>query len=121
MDKVVLNKHGGFYLVFGDASFVIHYFFGYKIKEGESVGFPLRRYDAIIDKLEELNINYSVPVNNIDKDFGKKNRFDEFVIKGKKKFDIGFRIDQILIKLEKLSEEDIDKVIDFVEGLVDKQ
>lgn len=120
MNRVEIRKNGGFYLVFGDDTFIIHYFFGYKIKDDGCIGFPLAAYDKVIGKLDELNINYCVSSNNIEKDFGKKNRYDEFVLKGKKKFDIGFRIDQIVLRLERFSEADIDRVIDFIEEIGSK-
>lgn len=119
MNKVELHKSGGFYLVFGDGAFVMHYFFGYKINEGK-VGFPLGTYDKVISKLDELNINYCVPSMDVDVNFGRKNRYNEFVNKGKKKFDINYRIDNIVQKLALLSEEDLDSVIDFIDGVVSK-
>lgn len=113
--NIEIFKNGGFYSVFGDSAYVMHYLFNYKIIDNR-VGFPKSAYDRVINKLEELNINYVDSVNNKNKDFKKKNKYNEFVLKGKKKYNVTFRINSIMEKLDTLSEDKIDEILSFIES-----
>lgn len=115
-DCVKLYKNGGFYSAFEESALVIFALFGYKIVNNR-VGFPLGSYEKVKSKLEEHKINYQNVVDNIIKDFQEDNSFLTYVEIGKKKFDYKYRIDNILEKLESLSENKIDDIINYIEDI----
>lgn len=114
---VKLYRNGGFYSCFEESAFVLHALFGYKIINSK-VGFPIKSYEKVINKLEELNISYQNVADNISKDFGNDNSFLTYLEQGKKKFDYNYRIDRILDKLDNLNEEDIDNIINSIEEVI---
>lgn len=115
MNKSVdLLKNGGFYSVFGDSCYIMLYLFGYKIIDNR-VGFPKSAYDKVVNKLDELCINYNDPIEGVNKDFKKKNKYNEFVVKGKNKYSITTRINGIIDKLSSLSESELDSILSYIE------
>lgn len=113
---VVLRKMGGFYVCFDNDAIVISYLCGYKIKNGR-VGFPINTIDKVINILVNNGINYII--KNDDKEdkriFGKKNRYCYFLDKGKRKIDIDYRVDSIIKRINSMKEEDIFKLLDYIE------
>ena len=63
---------------------------GYKIIDNR-VGFPLSAYDKVINKLEELKIDYENKSLDVCKKFKKLNKYNYFLEKGKSKYRICFR------------------------------
>lgn len=115
MNKSVdLLKNGGFYSVFGDSCYIMLYLFGYKIIDNR-VGFPKSVYDKVVNKLDELCINYNDPIEGVNKDFKKKNKYSEFVAKGKNKYSITTRINGIIDRLSNLSENELDSILSYIE------
>lgn len=115
--NIELHKNGGFYSVFGESTYILYYLFNYRIIENR-VGFPISAHDKVISKLEELNINYIDTFANITKNYKKRNRFNEFVEKGKKKYSLIYRINEINKKLELLTEDKIDNILNYIETII---
>lgn len=118
--SVEVLKNGGFYSVFGDSCYIMLYLFGYKIIDNR-VGFPKSAYDKVINKLEQLTINYCDPIEGVNKDFKKRNKYNEFVVKGKNKYSITTRINGIIDKLANLSEEELDNILSFIEEKISNE
>lgn len=118
--NVEILKNGGFYSVFGDSCYIMLYLFGYKIIDNR-VGFPKSAYDKVINKLDQLLINYSDPIEGVNKDFKKRNKYNEFVIKGKNKYSITTRINSIIDKLTNLTEDELDNILSFIEEKISNE
>ena len=113
--KVIIRKNGGFMCVFGDDSYILYYLLGYKIKD-DKVGFPNNAYNKVVNILENNHINYEFGEINID--YKKKNNYDKFAKLGRKKFSLDYRVNDIISKLDKLNEKDIDKILTYVESFL---
>lgn len=102
---VLLVKIGNFYHAYGRDSYILSYFFGYKVitieEKISSCGFALQSLNKVIAKLEEKRINYIVVDrrNNYDIDlvfdFGNLNTYDEYYNKSKVFVNYKKRIDNI--------------------------
>lgn len=112
--KIDLKKNGGFYSVYGDDAYILFYFFDYKISDSK-VGFPLSAYNKVINKLEENYISYKDEVNNKLVDFKRKNKYSYFVSKGKSKYSLKNRVNEIICKLNNLDENKIDEILTYIE------
>ena len=70
-DSIILVKVGKFYNVYGKDSYILSYFFNYKLKELEGIvscGFPIESINKIMAKLENKKIHiirYMREQNNI--------------------------------------------------------
>lgn len=109
MSSVILRKNGGFYSAYDDDTYILNYLFKYKIKDNK-VGFPKSALNKVINVLECNCINYVVDDNIVD--YKKRNNYDKFVKLGKKKYSLTYRINEIISKLDELSEKDVDKILD---------
>lgn len=119
LNSVVLVKNGGFYSCYGDDCYILHFLYGYSISKNKT-SFPLNVYEKIINNLEELNISYIDKSSGKTNDFKDLNRYEEFVNNGKKKFEINKRIMLICDKLPSLSEDKIEHIINYIEGVVNE-
>ena len=113
MNELILRKNGGFYSVYGDDCYILFYLLGYKIV-GDKVGFPISAYNKVINILEENNINYRSDKNAYN--CRKKNRYNKVIELGKKKCKLKYRVDNIIEKMNLLNEEDIDKILNYIES-----
>lgn len=113
-NNVEIFKNGGFYSVYNNDTYIFYYLFGYKIIDNR-VGFPKSAYDKVVNKLDELCINYNDPIEGVNKDFKKKNKYNEFVVKGKNKYSITTRINGIIDRLSSLSESELDSILSYIE------
>lgn len=118
-NSVELLKNRGFYSVFGESCYIMLYLFNYKIIDNR-VGFPKSAYDKVINKLESLNINYSDPISGVKKDFKRKNQYNNFVKKGKDRYSIVNRVNSIISSLSNLSEDKLDNILKYIEGVVNE-
>lgn len=119
---VVIRKSGGFYNVFDNDAFIISYLAGYKITGGRC-GFPLNSLNKIVNLLGDNYVNYIVKENmeEVDKkDYKKNNKYDKILNKGKKKFDIDYRINSIIDKLNNFSYDELEKLLNKLEEYLDE-
>lgn len=113
-NNVKIFKNGGFYSVYNNDKYIFYYLFGYKIIDNR-VGFPLSAYDKVINKLEELKIDYENKSLDVCKKFKKLNKYNYFLEKGKSKYSLNFRLNKTLLYIEKLEEKEIDEIISYIE------
>lgn len=119
---VVIRKTGGFYNVFDDDAIVVSYLTGYKIIGGRC-GFPINGLDKVINLLENNNVDYIIKSNmgeEIIKNYKNKNKYSKILEKGKKKFDIDYKINDIITKLNMLSYDRLNNLLDVIEDYINE-
>lgn len=114
---VTLKKLGGFYNAYNEDAYILYYLFHYKINNNKS-GFPASAYHKVINALEEKEINYFVEGKEDKKDFKKKNRYEFFLNKGKKKVEREYKASHIMEEIGKLKETELDELLVMVENYV---
>lgn len=115
--SVVIRRSGGFYYVFDDDAMIVSYLTNYKIS-GDKCGFPLNSLSKVTNLLEDNSINYIVKENMEEiesKNFKKNNKYSKILDKGKKKFSIDYRINNIMEKLNELSYDELDELLGVIE------
>ena len=115
--NVVIRWTGGFYNVFDDDAIIISYLTGYKITSGRC-GFPLNSLNKVTNLLEDNTINYIVRDNMEDidnKNYKKLNMYDKILEKGKKKFDIDYRVNDVMDRVRLLSYDRLCELLDVIE------
>ena len=120
--NVVIRKSGGFYNVFDNDAIIVSYLTGYKIVGGRC-GFPLNSLNKVTNILEDNKINYIVRENMKDiesKNYSNNNKYDKILDKGKKKYDIDYRINTIMDKINTLSYDKLCKLLDTVEEYINE-
>ncbi len=117
--QITIRKHGGFYHVFDDDCYILYYLFNYKIINRKT-GFPLTSLNKVINKLTDLSINYEV-VNESVMDFKKLNKYDKYLKLGISKYDKDNKYLTIYNKLDSLDESDLDKILEYIDGLINEK
>ncbi|CDA23216.1 unknown [Mycoplasma sp. CAG:611] len=121
-DYVLLREIGKFVSVFDEDSIIISYLMGYKIVNSK-VGFPSNVLVKVINKLEDNNINYLIKYkdNKEDKkDFNKNNNYKKILEKGKKVLELREMKDNITPKLEILEIEKLEKIVKYINEVVNE-
>lgn len=111
--KVVLRKNGGFYSVYGDDAYILYYLLNYRII-GDKVGFPNSALNKVVNLLEDNHISFEVDGNVYY--LKNRNKYKKILDLGKRKSSLDYRVNDIISKLDKLNEKDIDKILDCVES-----
>ena len=122
MDCVVIRKVGGFYNVFDDDAIIVSYLTDYKIVGGRC-GFPINSLNKVANLLDNNSVNYVVKNNTeeaVKKNYKSKNKYIKILEKGKKKFDIDYRINDIIKKLNMLSYEKLSSLLDMIEDYINE-
>ena len=109
MSSIVFRKNGGFYSVYGDDTYILYYLFNYRIID-DRVGFTKNSFIKLVNVLDSKCINY----DNVN--FKKRNKYSKYVELGKRKHSIDYRIRCILDKINSLSEDKIDDILDYIEN-----
>ena len=128
---IVFVKIGKFYYCYGKDSYIISFFFEYKLNLIEnsiySCGFPSQSLNKILAKLENKKINYVIVDrrNNYEienkEDFKKLNSYDKYYEKAKEEVGIKLRIQKInAYLLENIDKSNIKKLILNIEELLQK-
>lgn len=116
-NTILLRKMGGFYVCFDNDAIVLSYLCNYQIKNSR-VGFPINTLDKVLNILDNNSINYIVRSNDEDinkKILGKKNKYNIYLDKGKKKIDLDYRINKILDKINNMKEEEVNNLLKLIE------
>lgn len=119
---VVIRKAGGFYSVFDDDAVIVSYLTGYKISGGRC-GFPINSLDKVVNLLEDNKVNYVVRDNMKDiknSNYKKNNKYNKVLDKGKKKYDIDYRVSSIIDKINNLSYDRLCELLDNVEKYINE-
>lgn len=112
---IAIRKSGKFYNVFDDDALIFNYLFNYNIINYKA-GFPESAYQKVINKLEDYSISYKVlsePI--VEKNFKTKNSYKQVLLKSKENYKFIEVLNTIYSKLEKLSYEELIKVISILE------
>lgn len=110
----IAKKKKDFYYVYGDSIYIMNYLFKYKIIDNEKVGFPISSLSKVLNTLDKYHINYKV--DNTVKNYGSKNRYHEYLINGIKNKELNDKIGILESKLLNLSNDKIDKLIEYIEN-----
>ena len=121
-----LFRMGGFYHTYDKDSYILSYFFGYKVRDlGNNTtecGFPVDCIGKILKKLEDNRINYVIldRRNNYDVEertnYKNLNRYDKFAVKAKSYVNCKKRIDNISKYLtENIYDENTKNIISNIE------
>ena len=123
MKKVVrLRKVGKFYQAYLDDAYVIHALMNYKVSNGK-VGFPITSIGKVQNKLEECKINYQIIDRELitdSNDFKNNNKYDKFLNIGIKSINKIRSDDEILEKIKNLPDDKVDKIIKFINKVIDE-
>ena len=121
MNKYVvrLYKSGKFYNAFGDDGLILHELLGYKyIEYKNSVGFPESAINKVESKLESEKISYSVyeKDNLLEEYKGIDKNYKIVLSKALKNYDIEKRLTRLKSKINNLTIEELERVIDSLEA-----
>ena len=104
MVELKLRKNGLFYDVFNEEAIILHFLFGYKIKDNR-VSFPNNALTKVLNMLEEKKINYSLQTDEkLIRNNGKNDNYEKYLIKVQNKMNAfdEVRLDKLLKEFEKL-------------------
>lgn len=124
-EYVILFKSGSFYISFDEDSIILNKLFNYKIinlKNNIKIGFPLGNIDIVLNKLENLKINYIIIDNKniINKYENENNVFSNYTSSVYEVININNRIEKIVDKLKSIDSDSINGVLNQIEIIVDK-
>lgn len=93
----------------------------YKIVNNR-VGFPINTINKVSNLLDNNSISYIIKNddNEDKKIYGKKNKYNYYLDKGKKKIDIDYRVNDIIKKINDMKEEDIVSLLDLIEDRINE-
>ena len=109
-----------FITCYNEDAYILHSIFNYKrVGEGkhDKLGFPSTIIDKIIEKLEELSINYQIYYKKeleISKDFQENNTYQKYLNEGLLQVEIDKKVDLIKYKLNRLSLEEVNKQLENI-------
>lgn len=116
---VRLYKYGKFYNAFGDDGLILHELLGYKyIEYKNSIGFPESAINKVESKLESEKISYSVyeKDNLLEEYKGIDKNYKIVLSKTLKNYDIEKRLTRLKNKINNLTIEELERVIDSLEA-----
>lgn len=93
----------------------------YKIVNNR-VGFPINTINKVSNLLDNNSISYIIKNddNEDKKIYGKKNKYNYYLDKGKKKINIDYRVNDIIKKINDMKEEDIVSLLDLIEDRINE-
>lgn len=119
MNVVKIRKSGTFYQVFDDDSYILYYLFNYSIKNNK-VGFPKSVLNKVINKLDDLKINYEVINENINNNFKNLNKYNKYRELGFNKYNKDIHYSNLIDKIKNIDEEKLDKILETIEGILNE-
>lgn len=116
---ILLRKSGDFYHVFDNDALIIKYLFNYKVVKNQA-GFPLNSFNKVINTLEEKSINYVVMDGSDEnnKSFRNRNKYKKILQLAINHDKTVQKIDTLMAKLESLSYQQLEEVVEVVNDLV---
>lgn len=117
--SIRLYKSGKFYNAFGDDGLILHELLGYKyIEYKNSVGFPESAINKVKNKLENEKISYSIyeKDNLLEEYKGIDKNYKIVLSKALKNYDIEKRLTRLKNKINNLTIEELERVIDSLEA-----
>ena len=119
MNVIKIRKSGTFYNVFDDDCYILYLLFNYNIKNYK-IGFPKSALNKVINKLDELKINYEVIGEDLKGNYKKLNKYLKFLELGKVKYNKDINYQNIMDKLNNISEDKHDKILMTIESILDE-
>ena len=119
MNEVKLRKSGTFYNVFDEDIYILYYLFGYSIKDNKC-GFPISALDKVIDKLDELKINYNIVSDNISKNYKSANRYNKYKELGIKKHKKDIYLNDIINKLQNINDDKFNIIYNYIKNYIEE-
>jgi hypothetical protein len=119
MNKIEIRKVGLFYHVFGDDAKILHFLFGYQIRDNRC-GFPLNALNKVTNTLEDKKINYEV-TGEKKQDFKNLNKYNKYLGKAQDKLEINERLNKILKKLNDMDKDRLYDLLARFEGLLNEE
>jgi len=119
MNVVKIRKSGTFYTVFDDDCYIIYFLFNYNIKNSK-IGFPKSALNKVINKLDELKINYEVVGVDLRGNYKNLNKYLKFVELGKIKYNSDINYQNIIDKLKDVSDEKLERILMTIESILDE-
>lgn len=119
-EKIVkMYKSGNFYNVFGDGGIIVHGLHNYKFVESKNgVGFNTSALAKVKASLEENHISYIVYERDeeVAKYKGVDKDYDRLLSDGLKRYSMNVRLDRLKSKIEKMSLEKLEKLVEAIEN-----
>lgn len=120
MKKVILKQEGKFVNVYGDDAIIVSYLLNYKLVNNK-VGFPISALNKVINILEEKNISYEVKAKDeLVKNFKNNNKYDIVFEKAKEVIKLRNRYQTIETYFDSLSIKQLDKIISYIEKVINE-
>ena len=120
MSKYVeFKKKGKFYEVKYEDAYILWYLLKYKINKNK-VAFPESSLFKVIDTLKFYQVGYSFTLDN-NLDYIKsnyENKYEEILEKAKNEWKKLKKEEEMLEKLKKAKQEDLEKVISYMEEIL---
>ena len=119
MECVKIQKKGSFYYVYGEDSYIIYFFFQYKLKDNK-IGFPKSSLNKVVNTLDEFKINYNVDSEDMNANYKDLNKYRKYVQLGKGKYEKDIHYKNIIDKLCKINPDKLEKVLSTIETILDE-
>lgn len=116
-DYILFKTSGKFINAYKDDAYILNYLFNYKIVNNK-VGFPTTSLNKVINTLEENSISYKL--GDTFKDFNNANKYNKFLKNAISVVNTRNRYATIENSLKVLSVEQINRVIDLIEELLNE-
>lgn len=120
--NVVIRKAGGFYNVFDEDAIIVSYLTGYKVVNGRC-GFPINSLGKVTNILCDNKVSYIVRENMKDievKKYKKNNKYDKVLDKGKRKYDIDYRVNSVIERINDLDYDRLCSLLDVIEEYINE-
>ena len=114
---ILLKQVGKFINVYNEDAYIISYLLNYKIINNK-VGFPLSSLNKVINILDTNTINYKI--NDTYKNYKNKNKYTKALNYSKSIIHTRNRFTSLEDSLKGLSIEQLDKIISFIEKLINE-
>ena len=120
MSKYIeFKRKGKFYEVTYEDAYILWYLLRYKIHNNK-VGFPESSLFKVLDILKENQVGYRL---SLDDDLGyskstTENKYEEILEKAKKEWIKEKKEKDLLEKIKKANQEDLEKIIDYMETVL---
>ena len=116
---IEFKRKGKFYEVKHEDAYILWYLLRYKIHNNK-VGFPESSLFKVLDILKENQVGYRL---SLDDDLGyiksnKENKYEEILEKAKKEWIKEKKEKDLLEKIKKAKQEDLEKVLSYIESVL---
>lgn len=121
---IKIRSNGLFYDTLDDDAYIIHNIFGYSISKTKRCSFPNKSLNKVTNILDGKKINYIVMDSDGQEekhDFDNLNSYDKYLDKAKKHYNKEIKIDDIINKIDKLSDEELDNLVNLVEKYINEK